>query len=247
MGRNIKHFFKRLLALTLAVSCMSFNNIVAFANTKAVNVTMATNGARVIENNGVRMSTTSDGAYEYTTVYDTVHNSIQMSTKNLTTNEVSTGPMLSINIEQETQTRATIHQDTLLNFEYDIWTGSPNEWNLERPEGAFSQYYFKTYENSSNKNELGVWRDAVDTLNVQEVEVIAKSGFAIASACAAAFVSGMASISGGALTPVAIASVVGAVGVTGDAAVAITEMGNCCNDCLYAYMDVFNNTDNTHF
>lgn len=51
----------------------------------------------------------------------------------------------------------------------------------------------------------------------------------------------MASVSGGALTPTAIAAVVAAVGATGNTAVEITEMGNCCNDCLYAYMDVFNN------
>lgn len=106
---------------------------------------------------------------------------------------------------------------------------------------GFSQYYFEVNETSSNSSRLNAFRDAVDALNSQEIKVIASGGTALVSAAAAAFLSGMASVSGGALTPTAIAAVVAAVGATGNTAVEITEMGNCCNDCLYAYMDVFNN------
>ena len=227
--------WKRVVAVILSITCFAFTNVTAFAepNTQTeVNVS---------ENDGIRTSVASDGAYEYTVIYDTVNDTMQMATKNLHTGEVQYGPKVSIDETQGVQTRATIHQDTFMYYEYDIYTGSPNRWRLERPKEAFSQYYFEVNETSSNSSRLNAFRDAVDALNSQEIKVIASGGTALVSAAAAAFLSGMASVSGGALTPTAIAAVVAAVGATGNTAVEITEMGNCCNDCLYAYMDVFNN------
>lgn len=232
MGKRI---IKRIVAVVLSISCLMSMNMSAFAagtgNTKA----------EISLDGSIRTAVTYDADYEYTVSYDTERNTIQMSVRDLTTGKVQNGMVVSCEDVLVPQTRATIHQDTFSNYEYDIYTGNPNKWRLERPKEAFSQYYFEVNENSSNKDRLNTYRGAVDTLNAQEIKVVSSGGTAMASAAAAAFISGMASVSGGALTVAAITAVVAAVGATGKTAEEITEMGNCCNDCLYAYMDVFNN------
>ncbi len=230
-----KRVIKKIFAVILSISCLMYANMSAFAagtgNTEAI----------VSVNGSVRTAVTYDADYEYTVRYDTAKNTIQMSVRDLTSGEVRNGQIVSCEDVIVPQTRATIHQDTFTNYEYDIYTGNPNKWHLERPKEAFSQYYFDVNETSSNKDRLNTYRSAVDTLNAQEIRVVSKGGKAMAAAAAAAFISGMASVSGGALTVAAITAAVAAVGATGETAEEITAMGNCCNDCLYAYMDVFNN------
>lgn len=229
-----KRIFRKIIAVVLSIGCIVATNMIALA-------APAENQAKVTMNGGVRTAVTSDGTYEYIVTFDTVDNTMQMSIKNMKTGDIKNGPAISCKNDVAQQTREKIHQDTFSNFEYDIYIGSPNKWRLERPKGAFSQYYFEINENSSNQNRLNTYRSAVDTLNTQEVKAISMGGTAMVTTAAAAFVSGMAVASGGVLTPEAIASVVAAVGANGAMAIEISEMGNCCNNCLYAYMDVFNN------
>ena len=130
----------------------------------------------------------------------------------------------------------------------DIYTGSPNEWNLERPkETGSGQNYFMVYENSSNSSQLDSWFNAVNSLNDKEWQAVSSYGVALVTSAAAGFISGMAVASGGILTPGAITAIVAATGATGTAAVLLTQVGTQCNVCLRAYWNVYNATDNMHF
>ncbi len=230
-----------VMLLTMSVTAFAADNISNDANASAV---------KIEENNGVRIATYSDETTTYIVTYDTVNNTICVSQKDIATGVVTNGTTVStIATTAEVQAASsTIHQDTFSNYEYDIYTGNPNEWNLERPDDDGSgQRYFMVYENSSNEDELDEWFDAVNALNDKEWEAVSGYGVALVTSAAAGFISGMAVASGGILTPGAITAIVAATGATGAAAVLLTQIGTCCNVCRMAYQDVYNATDNMHF
>lgn len=203
------------------------------------------------EVDGIRTAIVTDETTEYTTVFDTTNSTIQVFAKDISTNIVSVGAKVVSNEEEflpENSPRSfTIHQDTFTNFEYDIWAYNPQEWRLERPNGAFSQYYFKVYENSSNSSSLNEWFNAVNTLNDREWEAIASCSLALVSDAAAGFISGMAIASGGILSPAAITSIATAVGATGVGIAKIVAVGTQCNAALLAYSNVMRTSDNFHY
>lgn len=178
------------------------------------------------------------------------NNTICVAQKDNNTGLVEYGTVESTEITENSlvSARSKIHQDTFCNYEYDIYTGSPNEWNLERPkETGSGQNYFMVYENSSNSSQLDSWFNAVNSLNDKEWQAVSSYGVALVTSAAAGFISGMAVASGGILTPGAITAIVAATGATGTAAVLLTQVGTQCNVCLRAYWNVYNATDNMHF
>ncbi len=244
MKRIIKSVLSLVLIFSLVISTYSnFSMAASFDLHTSVTVT---------EVNGVRTAVTTDGISEYTTVYNTVENTMQMFVRDIATDTVTVGSLEIVDKEatlsNSLSMRSKIHQDTFCNYEYDIWTGNPYEWNLERPkESGSGQYYFKCYENSSNNSELDDWRDNVDNLNDLEWAAVSSYGLALVTSAAAGFISGMAVATAGVLSPAAITSIVAAVGATGAAAVALSKVGTACNGCLLAYWDVYYATDNMHF
>ena len=204
----------------------------------------------ITESNGVRTVVCTDESTEYIVINDTLNYTICLIQTDLASGvRTSVGPLSTFvaTTNYEVQLASTtIHQDTFCDYEYDIYTGSPNEWSLQRPKDEGSgQYYFMVYENSTNTNELDAFYDAVNALNTKEIEAIAACGVLFVTSAAVGFAAGTAS--GGLLSAAAIAAVVTATGATGAAAVKLTEMGNCCNNCLRAYLNVYNCTDNMHF
>lgn len=192
---------------------------------------------------------------EYLTVYDEENMTVQAVQRNISTGENVYGPVISVVADidsqesiDKTSSRATkIHQDTFLNFEYDYWLTSPQEWNLERPNGVFSQYYFKVYKNDSNDDELSTWKSDVDALNAQEFVVIIAFGASVFELARAAITSHAAIASGGVLTAAAIDSIRNAVIAVAGTAVGIGYLCTTYNDCVLSYIDVFENTDNIHY
>ena len=244
----MRRIFKSIMSLVLTCSLVFASSSIAFAlEFETDNLQFDFQDVLILEIDGVRTATISDETTEYTTVFNTVDNTIQVFAKNLLTNVVSAGVLVSTDIDTKITLQTVIHQDTFSNFEYDIYTGNPNEWNLERPSGAFSQYYFMVYENSSNEAELDKFYNGVNTLNDREWDAVAAYSLALVTTAASGFISGMAVASGGILTPAVIASIVAATGATGNAAVALARIGTSCNDCLRAYMEVYHATDNMHF
>lgn len=141
-----------------------------------------------------------------------------------------------------------MHQDTFLNFEYDIWydISRGNKWNLERPSDIFSQSSFRTYQNSSNYSDLRQFKSDVDALNAAEWAAISLTGMATFKILRAAVVSHAAISSGGALTTQAINSIISAIGATSAAGVAIGVVCSTYNDCNISYKKAFNDTNNIH-
>ena len=147
---------KKVLSIVLSLVMLLSMSVTAFA---AENQSLAVGNStvQIVEANDVRTATYSDETTTYIVTYDTVKNTIRVSQKDIETGEISYGTTVSTNVST-VATRAassTIHQDTFSNYEYDIYTVNPNEWNLEHPDDDGSgQVYFMVYENSSNEDEL---------------------------------------------------------------------------------------------
>ena len=236
---------KKIISILLALSMLFSLNTVAFAAESGT-----TDELQIVEENGTRTVSLNDGELTYIVTYDTVNNTICVAQKDNNTGLVEYGTVESTEITENSlvSARSKIHQDTFCNYEYDIYTGSPNEWNLERPkETGSGQNYFMVYENSSNSSQLDSWFNAVNSLNDKEWQAVSSYGVALVTSAAAGFISGMAVASGGILTSGAITAIVAATGATGTAAVLLTQVGTQCNVCLRAYWNVYNATDNMHF
>lgn len=239
------YYYEKIISILLALSMLFSLNTVAFAAESGT-----TDELQIVEENGTRTVSLNDGELTYIVTYDTVNNTICVAQKDNNTGLVEYGTVESTEITENSlvSARSKIHQDTFCNYEYDIYTGSPNEWNLERPkETGSGQNYFMVYENSSNSSQLDSWFNAVNSLNDKEWQAVSSYGVALVTSAAAGFISGMAVASGGILTPGAITAIVAATGATGTAAVLLTQVGTQCNVCLRAYWNVYNATDNMHF
>lgn len=240
---------KKVLSVLLVFVMLLSMSVTAFA-AENTSINAHASVVQIEEINGVRTVTCSDETTTYIVTYDTVNNTICVAQRDITTGVITYGTTEStlLNTVDTQAVASTIHQDTFSNYEYDIYTGNPNEWNLERPDDdGDGQRYFMVYENSSNETELDAWFDAVNALNDKEWEAVSSYGVALVTSAAAGFISGMAVASGGILTPGAITAIVAATGATGAAAVLLTQIGTCCNVCRMAYQDVYNATDNMHF
>ena len=241
---------KKTLSILLAVVMMLSTSVTAFA-AEGTSVNANVSAIQIEETNGVRTVTYSDETTTYIVTYDTVNETICVAQKDIVTGMTSYGSTVStaVSVADIQSATSTIHQDTFSNYEYDIYTGNPNEWNLERPNdnSGSGQLYFKVYENSSNKKELNVWFDDVNALNDKEWEAVAACGLIVVTSAAAGFLSAMDIASAGILTPAAITAVVAATGATGTGAVLLEQVGSMCNTCRLAYQDVYNATDNMHF
>lgn len=214
------------------------------------------NFVEITEENGIRIARSYDGNKMNIAVFNSIERTICFSIRDLDAGITLSGPTMATHtnlsvLPSATNTRgvtATIHQDTFSNYEYDIYTGNPNEWNLERPDDdGQGQRYFMVYENSSNDDELQAWFEAVNDLNDKEWEAVSVGGLGIVADCIAGFLSGMAVASGGILSPAAISAIIAAVGATGNASYVLAQVGTLCNVCMLAYQDVYNATDNMHF
>ncbi|SHL79737.1 hypothetical protein SAMN02745136_05717 [Anaerocolumna jejuensis DSM 15929] len=74
----------------------------------------------------------------------------------------------------------TANQNTFSNYEYTKTYGSPNVWELRRPDGSLNgTYYFKTNETSTNRNYLTAFYDAVESINSTEGKLIGSLGLAV--------------------------------------------------------------------
>lgn len=234
--------FKKFLAVALAAIMVMGMETTALA----VEVPTDNFDLSVSEVAGLRTSVTSDETSQYIVVYDTVQNTMQVSIKDLETGVIVEGETIEARTAAQAPVRATIHQDTFSNYEYDVYTGSPNEWNCERPNGN-GQGYFMTYENTSNSTQLNKFFSDVNSLNDKEWSAVTLYGVSLVASAGAGFASGIAVATGGTLTPAAIAAIVAATGATGAAAIALTAVGTQCNTCELSFWNALNASDNLHY
>lgn len=245
---------KKLLAVFMSVCLMFTITIPAFAASSEKNVP-----PELVASDTTKVGSAKSERYEYFAVVDTVGKTAQAVCKDLITGEYVYGPKVpfaqrdAAEYVREPEMRApdysTTHQDTFLNYEYDIYTNqNPIEWSLQRPNlSVFSQYYFMVYENSSNLRYLEYYQDAVDGLNDQEWATIAYVGVAAFETIEAVIASYAAMNTYGTLTPVAADAIADAIGAGLDAYDAIDYLVDCYNNCAYYYRTVLNRTDNIHY
>lgn len=108
-------------------------------------------------------SLNATNSIEYSTIINEENNTVQAVQFDTTNGEYTYGPIIEIEpIDTIEQTQSymfggpDVHQDTFLNYEYDIWfdTASGDEWRLERPSSIFSQAHFRVYQNDSVELQL---------------------------------------------------------------------------------------------
>lgn len=78
-----------------------------------------------------------------------------------------------LKIESENEMNALagkLEENTWTNFEYTINYGSPNKWQMRRPNGnsLTSILYYNVNETNKNKSNLKGFKDSVDSLNDYE-------------------------------------------------------------------------------
>lgn len=207
----------------------------------------------VTEVNGVRTAVTFDDTTEYKVVYNQNNNTICFTQRNLLTGHVSSSGDVKIGSFSGSTPygvdAVTISQDTESGFMYTKWTGSQDEWELQRPktDGEEGRYYFRIWENSSNEEEAEDFASEVDTLADKEADFANKSSVRDLLTLGAGLLSGYALATGGTLAPAAITAIVHAIGATGDAETAGIAVGTQCNVCMSAIEEVYYATDNMHF
>lgn len=210
----------------------------------------------LIESETRIVGSSKDENFEYFSVIDTEAQTAQAIHKDLSTGEYIFGPKISFAYQEEghipmpcAPDYSTTHQDTFLNYEYDIYTSeSPIEWNLERPDiAAFSQYYFMVYENSSNLYYLERFQNSVDNLNDQELLTIGLIGMAVFKTAVALITTEAAISTYGMLSAEAVVAIAEALDAGDEADDAIATLVSYYNHCSTTYRNVLNHTDNIHY
>lgn len=249
MKKKIVAFISCILSFSLLLSS------VAFAADQDKKNDIYSN-LDIVEVNGVRTVTTTDEYHKYTVVYDQVERTISFTEQDLRTGKSKTATtdidtVTSLSGIPGNSTRAvTTEQDTDSGFAWIKTNGTPNDWHLERPaldgEDA-NRFYFECYENSSNRSYITIFKTAVTTLANNEATFRGEATPAKVVVFFAGVLTGFAIGTGGTLSGPAIAALIAAAELTGDAAAAAEIVANQCNVCMDAYFDVWNNTDNYHF
>jgi hypothetical protein len=244
----MKRTLKRTLSLILSLALIMTTGLTAFATEEPVDDF----GLTVVESSGVNTATTADDTSEYIVVYDSILNTIQVSIRDIETDDITYSAIADTTVDLSSliTTYSGGHQDTFSNYEYDYTDANPIEWNLERPDSAGTgQVYFKTYQNAStNKAQIDIFYAKVNSLNDKEWDAVQAYGLALITAAAAGFATGGAAATGGILTPAAIAAIVAATGATGNYLSKITAIGTACNECNLAYINVKNaSVGNIHY
>ena len=237
---------KKLFSLILSLCFLLAATPVAFAADNLSSSEISTN-----ENTVVTSSVGSE--FEQISIIDKANGTAQAVQRNLNTGEYTYGPVIefseinsaqALNSPAATSSRPTYHQDTFSNIEYDIWVRSnETEWLLERPQDDVRQYYFRTYEVSSNATELSHFRSNVDALNDYEFVLIGDIGTAIFDAAIALCTSYAAIHTYGMLSTEALVQVEQAIFSSYNAVISMRTFGTYFNNAAASYFDVFDVSD----
>ncbi|WP_430789704.1 geobacillin-26 family protein [Virgibacillus flavescens] len=129
---------------------------------------------------------------------------------------------------------ATTKQNTFINYEYTITHGSPERWQLRRPDGkSLIKYkYQNVTRTTSNKSQLTRYQGYVENINYYEIRAIGTSLTTLGLSFLA-FILSVPTAGAGTLT--AGLAALGAYGATLDAAV---KLGQNANWARATYFDI---------
>lgn len=236
---------KKLLALFLMLT-LAFTTTFVFAEaSSSIPVTIIKDNAKV------RIVETNDEQFIYRVTVNKIDNTAQMQITDKMTKKVKISQKAQLGLSDSKEaltsnsssimaTRATLEQNTFTNYEYTKTYGTPNQWQLRRPDSSIlSYYYFNTAETSSNRPYLESFKGAVQRINDTEVPMVASIGAAgimdllsVGSVVAAICTGGM--LSGAAWTVI-----VASLGMTGISATLLIQYNAACVDAFDAYNEVF--------
>lgn len=228
----MKKFLSAILALTMvfAMSATAF----------AAEPTDQYNTIILQDTESKTVSQASDNQFIYTVTKDKIAGTMQVTTTEKATNTVDVGAVVaSTEFTNQPTTRASLKENTFTNYEYTKTYGNPNTWELRRPDGSlFGTHSFKTYEIvGKNDGYIAKFKNAVDTINSKEGEIVITLGIAGLGDIVAAATSAGAVASGGVLTPAAWTAILAAAGLNANYLRVCQDYDNACKNAYDAYND----------
>lgn len=142
---------------------------------------------------------------------------------------------MNLNINAPT-TRASIEEKTYSNYEYKIEYGTPNNWELRRPQdnSVLNLYYFTVDQTSTLLPDLNNFKSAVDEINDLELKYIGAS----ASVPILTLFTIILAATGAGAGP-SVGAALFAAGVTGAAYNYAIDLERRCDDAYHYYFSVF--------
>lgn len=220
---------KQLLSIILTVVLLAMNTSTAFA---ANSSGTPYNTKVTVDNSTTRVAESYDEHFKYISTYDKETKIAVVQQIDINTNAVITEVVANAN-------GIVPYENTFSNFEYDKTYGSPNKWELRRPDGSLTgTIYFKTDETSANSSYLAEFKDAVDQINSLEGKIIAAIGLEAFTGALSVF---LAYITGGVGAP--LAAYLASLGFAGGALDLAADLDYQCNVALDRYWEVYNRSD----
>lgn len=203
----------------------------------------STNSSKIINVNGINVnilqdddcfkttrSSDNNGIYEWNLnkkTHELIYRKFDPITKNLIEKKCIAPAQNKIkrysfneavpNSNIKSKSRITRNENTLVNYEYDIY-GLDDHWQIRRPDTPYlSFYYFDTYETADNISQLKDFKNIVDKINGLESQLVYDLGGAGLSLWADVAAGVGTIFSGGTATPAMIAALAVTVGATGKA------------------------------
>ncbi|QVK21384.1 geobacillin-26 family protein [Mycoplasmatota bacterium] len=224
----MKKIFSYLILLVLSITLVSVS-----ASESRVQI--------ITDNQNVRVVKGVEGDIITYATYNKIANTLEYTEYTKGDKENSVTTLLNLNnvnipIENDSITTmgTSIEQKTYSNYEYKITFGSPNHWELRRPQpGSWtSLYYFTTYERSDLLTDLNNFRNTVEDIDDLEKEIIFYGGVAIiGTVLLLIFTSG---------TSAGLQAALASAGIFGVVADLTMDLDRAIDDAYYYYFRVYN-------
>lgn len=174
---------KRFISMFLAITLMVISSQTAFAfSPNHYNTRITT------DNESVRIAESFSEGYKFVSTYDKISKIAVIEQIDISNNQVVSSvivdtkntPLYKNDIGKLRLFSVTTQENTFSNYEYTKIYGSPNEWELRRPDGSINgTIYFKTKETAKNTSHLSSFKEAVDQINSLEKKAIATIGLQV--------------------------------------------------------------------
>ncbi len=220
---------KKILSILMVLTLLFSSTMTVFADSYDY-------GVKIIKDNE-KYRITEDVIDDVKTIatYDKINNTLSLEWFELNNKKNSEKLFLNLN-DHVYATSAYSEENTFSNYEYKIVYGSPNNWELRRPQdnSALNLYYFTVNQTSALLPDLNNFKDAVDDINDLELRYL---GASASVPLLTLFTIILAATGAGAGPSVSVALV--AAGVTGAAFNYAIDLERRCDDAFHYYFNVF--------
>lgn len=215
---------KKLVSLLLTLCLILGLSTTAFASESSTMTTLENNAnvcvVKEVTSEGITIATNNKTTKLLTVEkYDTSgQNLLSSQVINLNTIADEMGTTETLEESRIHWGNGDLYQHTFSNYEYDLWYGSPNEWEIRKKD--MTVYVDETPKNSDN---LYAYADRVEDVNAAEFTIIGAVGATVAATAIAAFLTGG--------TAAGVAAAGGGAAITA----AFANLNSCCNKAELAF------------